>query len=820
MFYKYLLIILFSISATAHAADCSSAFSTLVNINGTLPIVDDVNGDTLSYQVNVQFSAADLDLLYAWTSAGADLRVTKSDGTALTFWIEDWDQANESASIWVSFVDTYAQSTRQIYLRYGNYNATSIADAPNAFLYPGIKFHVRPANGLTNNVNSGPANKSQAFNSFNSVSDNNNNNDGYGCGFIENFNAITKNSKFGTGNNFAAYSESFFNVDQAGKWWFRYGADFGYGGGLYIDGVALQEQWQTDLWWAGNWNNADVLQGSINLSPGYHKLEVLGFEGCCDGGITVQYLKPNNNPYENGTNTGSYVYSNISNDTNWTTFNSNTSGLDIYSRSCPGTLPTVSFGATSTCGLVDLEAANTNININNEWDIGVSQDVSIQIRNTDQASAALFNPTSTNITVPTGFVLNTFSGNNWSCDDSALASTNIIDCQFTLNDPNRIGINETSSQLVLTLTPSTSSVIGNNSISVEALFSNYDIDLSNNVYTTPITVIDEGILPAVSATCFEPKNGIWARFFDASENFINFRDIDNATDMQSFVNTFKLPTYLNGQTILENINGTENPYKNNDDYYLVVLEGYINAPVTGNYVFGIDGDDAVEFSLADTITSQRYGRHGPNNTANDQTSLRLEKGLHKIEFRMQEYTGGELYRLYWNTPLSNLEVIPAGNFVHCAGDIDIQMTTVLNVESDNINDDSLAKAIPGAIIKYTVTASNKGNLSPGDNDSTIITQNIDDSNELYVQDLDNAGQGPIKLLDTNSGLNYNYDATSGIDSFFFSIDGGVSFTDTVDTSNDYNNQVTHFQIRFNGSFKPTMDAVEPSFSYQYQVKLK
>lgn len=820
MLYKILIIIFFSISASVLAGDCSSAFSTLVNIDGTLPIVEDTGGNTLSYQVNVQFSASDLDASYAWTSDGVDLRIVKSNGTPLTFWIESWDGSNESASIWVSFIDTHADSSRQIFLQYGDYNATSLADAPNTFLYSGIKFHVRPASGLNNNIASGPSNKTQAFERFNNVNDNNNNSDGYGCGLIENFNSVTKNSKFGAGNNFAAYSESFFNVDEAGKWWFRYGADFGYGGGLYIDGVALQEQWQTDLWWAGNWNSADVLQGNIDLAPGYHKLEVLGFEGCCDGGITVQYLKPNNNPYENGTNMGSYIYSNISNETGWTTFNSNTSGLDIYSRSCPGTLPVVSLGDTSACGLVDLEASSTNINISNEWDIGISQDLSLRIRNTDLATDTAFNPAATHITVPAGFILNSFSGNNWTCDDSSLPSINIIDCQFSLDEPNRIGINETSSQLILTLTPSISTVTGNNTITIEALFSNYDIDLSNNLYTVPITIVDDGIIPAVLANCSNPKNGIWARFFDASENFINFRDLLNASDMHNFVNNFKQPLYLNGQTILENINGTENPYKDNDDYYLTVLEGYIYAPMTGNYVFGIDGDDAVEFLLADTVISERYGRHGPNNTANDQNTLRLEEGLHKIEFRMQEYTGGELYRLYWQTPVNSLAIIPVGNFVHCAGSIDLQITTDLNIESDNINDDSLAKAIPGAIVKYTVTATNKGNLSPGDSDSATITQNIDDNNELYVRDLDNIGEGPIRLINAGSGLAYSYDATNGIDSLFFSVDGGLNYTDTVDISNEYNSQVTHFQMRFNGSFKPTMGSVEPSFTFQYQVKIK
>jgi uncharacterized repeat protein (TIGR01451 family) len=77
-----------------------------------------------------------------------------------------------------------------------------------------------------------------------------------------------------------------------------------------------------DLWWSYNWSHPDGLQGSINLNAGYHRLEVIGFEGCCDGGITVQYKKP-------GASFQTYATSNI----------------DIVSRKCPTIEPTASFGA-------------------------------------------------------------------------------------------------------------------------------------------------------------------------------------------------------------------------------------------------------------------------------------------------------------------------------------------------------------------------------------------------------------------------------------------------------------------------------------------
>lgn len=159
---------------------------------------------------------------------------------------------------------------------------------------------------------------------------------GYGCTSVENFNRINNRNQFSPPSrtmNFGAYSESFFEVasGEAGVWSFRYGADFGRGGGLYVNDVALEEERNDDLWWAFNWNAAsEVLEGSITLTEGYHKLEAIGFEGCCDGGITIQYRKPGGN---------------------YQTFQ--TSTTNVVSRKCPVRDPAVGFGATLTQLLSD-----------------------------------------------------------------------------------------------------------------------------------------------------------------------------------------------------------------------------------------------------------------------------------------------------------------------------------------------------------------------------------------------------------------------------------------------------------------------------------
>lgn len=291
---------------------CSWPYRTTVS-------VQENTGTTLTeYQVKLTITASNLNAAYNWTGNGYDLRVLDSDdNTQLDFWIESWNQTTKNAVIWVRFPSLSAAQKRDIYLYYGNLFATQLDNVPFTFTQSGIKYHTR-----RNTVNPNDLVTAQSL--FNAANDSV---AGYGCKFINNFTGINNTTQNGSDRNFIAYSETFFEVKaaEAGTWGIRYGADFGYGGGLYVDGQALEEDWLNNLWWNNSWANVDVLQGSINLSAGYHKLEVIGAEDCCDGGITVQYQKP----------LGS-----------WTTYS--TANIDIRSRACPKIPPSVTFGAQAT----------------------------------------------------------------------------------------------------------------------------------------------------------------------------------------------------------------------------------------------------------------------------------------------------------------------------------------------------------------------------------------------------------------------------------------------------------------------------------------
>ena len=74
-----------------------------------------------------------------------------------------------------------------------------------------------------------------------------------------------------------------FYVPIAANYNWRFGADVGLGGAMFIDGVVVAYNW-FDMWWAGSWaNTAQSLQTNVALSVGYHSIEIFGAEDCCDG---------------------------------------------------------------------------------------------------------------------------------------------------------------------------------------------------------------------------------------------------------------------------------------------------------------------------------------------------------------------------------------------------------------------------------------------------------------------------------------------------------------------------------------------------------
>ena len=115
------------------------------------------------------------------------------------------------------------------------------------------------------------------------------------------------------------------------------------------------------------------------------------------------------------------------------------------------------------------------------------------------------------------------------------------------------------------------------------------------------------------------------------------------------------------------------------------------------------------------------------NSAKNIATINLAAGYHSLEFRHEEVGGGDNYYLYWQTPAqSALSIVPSNSFSHCPYDAYVNLSKTIATLSDPINGSTNPKAIPGAIIEYTITAKNSGN-APADNSivrdslNTLIT---------------------------------------------------------------------------------------------------
>jgi len=98
------------------------------------------------------------------------------------------------------------------------------------------------------------------------------------------------------------------------------------------------------------------------------------------------------------------------------------------------------------------------------------------------------------------------------------------------------------------------------------------------------------------------------------------------------------------------------PSGESGNYFMSIITGNLTVPVTANYTFAVNGDDAVELIIRNPSGIQRgrvgwYGGHGPENSDsalnNHSESFWLEAGTeYEIEFRHFEQTGGQSFELY------------------------------------------------------------------------------------------------------------------------------------------------------------------------------
>jgi len=252
-------------------------------------VANNSGGTLTNQQVKINLSSANVHPDYVWSANGDDIRALAADDTTpLDYYIEEWDSFSETATILVQIASLPPGDTN-IVLYYGNPAAGDASDPLAVLTEVGLRYHTRQSS-------LDPSSRVEATTEFDSLNDSVM---GYGCKAVTSFTMINNSGQFpgGANSNILFFSNNHFEVPPAevGTWRFRFGGDYGRGGGIYLDNVDSEEKWNDDLWWGFNFGNtAETLRVSASLSAGFHNLKMIGAEGCCDGGTSVQYQSPAN----------------------------------------------------------------------------------------------------------------------------------------------------------------------------------------------------------------------------------------------------------------------------------------------------------------------------------------------------------------------------------------------------------------------------------------------------------------------------------------------------------------------------------------------
>ena len=143
--------------------------------------------------------------------------------------------------------------------------------------------------------------------------------------------------------------------------------------------------------------------------------------------------------------------------------------------------------------------------------------------------------------------------------------------------------------------------------------------------------------------------------------------------------------------------------------------------------------------------------------------------------------------------------------------------------SDPFNVTTNPKAIPGAMMTYTITVLNSG-AGAVDSGTTVVTDPIPANTALFVGDISGAASGPVLFTQgsTSSALSYTFAAlgNSG-DDVDFSNNSGATWTYVPTPGADgCDPLVTNLRINPKGRFAGTAAPPNPGFSLSFRVCVK
>jgi hypothetical protein len=170
---------------------------------------------------------------------------------------------------------------------------------------------------------------------------------------------------------------------------------------------------------------------------------------------------------------------------------------------------------------------------------------------------------------------------------------------------------------------------------------------------------------------------------------------------------------------------------------------------------------------------------------------------------------------------SILKVITQLPNISVAKFVEVFSDPILGVNSAN----TFSKALPGAILTYTISAQNIG---PGiaENNSIWISDAIPNKTYMLLKDFNGInGQGPVieQPINPNSGLTYSFNGLGDdTDDIEFSQNNGIDFDYLPEPDGDgIDKNITHFRINPTGSFQaPVAGESTNTFSIKFRVQLQ
>jgi hypothetical protein len=150
---------------------------------------------------------------------------------------------------------------------------------------------------------------------------------------------------------------------------------------------------------------------------------------------------------------------------------------------------------------------------------------------------------------------------------------------------------------------------------------------------------------------------------------------------------------------------------------------------------------------------------------------------------------------------------------------DILILKSVQAYSDPVNLQNNPKAIPGAVMIFTIHITNRGGSV--DSDTVVITDPMPANTMIFANDINGAGSGPLVITEGTSvsGLSYAFDSLgSTTDNISFSNDNGVSYAYTpIPNVDGYDSAVTDIKVSLGGTFNASSGAPHPSTSISFRV---